>query len=147
MSVCPVSSHQTSETTQMHETSETRENESMAVWDCGSPLYDSYELVSLNHLIERHLMALPTLGGSKRHHTNTTTKFYYPYNASSNVVGSNISDAKGSSSSSSSVVGTLSEFVARKLWKKGVGGQRKDKRKSSKIGACGFPDRFGFWKN
>ena len=38
-----------------------------AVWDCGSPLYDSYELVSLTHLIERHFMVFPMfLGGSKR---------------------------------------------------------------------------------
>ncbi|MCL7037045.1 hypothetical protein MKW94_009246 [Papaver nudicaule] len=29
------------------------------VWDCGSPLYDSYELVSLTHVIERNIMLLP----------------------------------------------------------------------------------------
>ncbi|KAM7275373.1 hypothetical protein ACFE04_017239 [Oxalis oulophora] len=48
---------------------EVKNGEEAAVWDCGSPLYDSYELVSLNYIIERHLMALPTsniLGGSKR---------------------------------------------------------------------------------
>ncbi|CAN0825174.1 hypothetical protein LINGRAHAP2_LOCUS332 [Linum grandiflorum] len=28
-------------------------------WDLGSQLYDSHELVSINHLIERHLLALP----------------------------------------------------------------------------------------
>lgn len=33
------------------------EEKAMSVWDCGSPLYDSYELVTLNHLIDRHLMA------------------------------------------------------------------------------------------
>lgn len=26
------------------------------IWDCGSPLYDSYELVSLVNYIERHMM-------------------------------------------------------------------------------------------
>ncbi|KAK7389841.1 hypothetical protein VNO78_25136 [Psophocarpus tetragonolobus] len=31
----------------------------VCIWDCGSPLYDSYELVSLNHIIDRHLMAFP----------------------------------------------------------------------------------------
>uniref|UniRef100_A0A7C8YNH5 Uncharacterized protein n=1 Tax=Opuntia streptacantha TaxID=393608 RepID=A0A7C8YNH5_OPUST len=48
---------------------EERESEKVMnkVWDCGSPLYDSYELATLTHLIERHLMALPnSLGGSKR---------------------------------------------------------------------------------
>ncbi|KAK4728845.1 hypothetical protein R3W88_021833 [Solanum pinnatisectum] len=32
---------------------------SSIIWDCGSPLYDSYELVSLVHLIERNTMILP----------------------------------------------------------------------------------------
>lgn len=31
----------------------------VAIWDCGSPLYDSFELASLSHMLERHLMALP----------------------------------------------------------------------------------------
>jgi hypothetical protein len=30
-----------------------------ATWDCGSPLYDSFELVSLHHVLDRHLMILP----------------------------------------------------------------------------------------
>ncbi|PIN23617.1 hypothetical protein CDL12_03648 [Handroanthus impetiginosus] len=25
-------------------------------WDCGSPLYDAYELVSITNIIERHMM-------------------------------------------------------------------------------------------
>jgi hypothetical protein len=29
------------------------------IWDCGSPLYDSFELASLSNSLERHLMALP----------------------------------------------------------------------------------------
>ncbi|KAL3517263.1 hypothetical protein ACH5RR_024165 [Cinchona calisaya] len=36
------------------------------IWDCGSPLYDSYELVSLSHLIDRHIMILPSLSGSRQ---------------------------------------------------------------------------------
>ncbi|EEF51318.1 hypothetical protein RCOM_1691130 [Ricinus communis] len=36
------------------------------VWDCGSPLYDSYEIASVGHVIERHMMALPSSCGSKR---------------------------------------------------------------------------------
>lgn len=34
------------------------------IWDCGSPLYDSYELVAVSHLVERHFMILPYLSGS-----------------------------------------------------------------------------------
>ncbi|KAL6957423.1 hypothetical protein U1Q18_047016 [Sarracenia purpurea var. burkii] len=37
------------------------------IWDCDSPLYDSYELVSLSHVIERHITtAPPFIGGSRR---------------------------------------------------------------------------------
>ncbi|CAK9163039.1 unnamed protein product [Ilex paraguariensis] len=41
-----------------------KEEPAAMVWDCGSPLYDSFELVSLSHLIERHMMALPSPGRS-----------------------------------------------------------------------------------
>ncbi|KAK4418543.1 hypothetical protein Salat_2267100 [Sesamum alatum] len=41
------------------------ENAAMNVWDCGSPLYDSYELVAVSHVVERHLMVLPYLSGSR----------------------------------------------------------------------------------
>ncbi|KAM3263203.1 hypothetical protein P3L10_000197 [Capsicum annuum] len=34
---------------------------SSIIWDCGSPLYDSYELVSLVNLIERNMMILPVV--------------------------------------------------------------------------------------
>ncbi|GAA0154366.1 hypothetical protein LIER_12364 [Lithospermum erythrorhizon] len=36
------------------------------IWDCGSNLYDSYELVSLSNIIDRNLMVLPGLSGSKK---------------------------------------------------------------------------------
>lgn len=36
--------------------------EGISKWDCGSPLYDSYELVTLSHHIDKHLMTLPNLG-------------------------------------------------------------------------------------
>ncbi|KAJ9148044.1 hypothetical protein P3X46_030140 [Hevea brasiliensis] len=46
---------------------ELQEEQSAAIiWDCGSPLYDSYELASLSHLIDRNMMALPFPCGSKR---------------------------------------------------------------------------------
>ncbi|KAJ6723058.1 hypothetical protein OIU74_007611 [Salix koriyanagi] len=43
-----------------------QEEKTLAIWDLGSPLYDSYEVVALTHLIERQLMTLPFLGGSER---------------------------------------------------------------------------------
>lgn len=42
------------------------EKEIMNVWDCGSPLYDSYELVAVSHIVERHFMVLPYLSGSRK---------------------------------------------------------------------------------
>jgi hypothetical protein len=42
-----------------------KEEKARAMWDCGSPLYDSYELVSLDHHINKNLMAFPSLHGSK----------------------------------------------------------------------------------
>nr|GEW05942.1 hypothetical protein [Tanacetum cinerariifolium] len=29
------------------------------IWDCGSPLYDSYELASITNVLDRHLMKFP----------------------------------------------------------------------------------------
>lgn len=43
-----------------NEIEEDQEEKAMPIWDCGSPLYDSYELVSLDHIIDRHLMAFPS---------------------------------------------------------------------------------------
>ncbi|KAJ0758784.1 hypothetical protein HanPSC8_Chr04g0176021 [Helianthus annuus] len=31
------------------------------IWDCGSPLYDSYELVSIANVLDRHLMKFPNV--------------------------------------------------------------------------------------
>uniref|UniRef100_A0A0E0JLX8 Uncharacterized protein n=1 Tax=Oryza punctata TaxID=4537 RepID=A0A0E0JLX8_ORYPU len=30
-----------------------------AAWDCGSPLYDSFEVARMHHVLESHLMILP----------------------------------------------------------------------------------------
>lgn len=29
------------------------------IWDCGSPLYDSYELASITNVLDKHLMKFP----------------------------------------------------------------------------------------
>ncbi|CAI9101159.1 OLC1v1038418C1 [Oldenlandia corymbosa var. corymbosa] len=44
---------------------EKEKRSSNEVWDCGSPLYDSYELACLSHVIDRHMMMLPSLAASK----------------------------------------------------------------------------------
>ncbi|XP_030540982.2 uncharacterized protein LOC115748596 [Rhodamnia argentea] len=41
------------------EETEVEDGEALKVWDCGSPLYDAFELVSLTQVIERHLMTFP----------------------------------------------------------------------------------------
>ncbi|GMH17296.1 hypothetical protein Nepgr_019137 [Nepenthes gracilis] len=43
-----------------------KEGETMRIWDCGSPLYDSHELVSVSFVIERHLMVLPSVAAGSR---------------------------------------------------------------------------------
>ncbi|KAL3615700.1 hypothetical protein CASFOL_041361 [Castilleja foliolosa] len=43
------------------------DEEAMRIWDCGSPLYDSYELVALTNIIERKFMIFPNyLSGSRK---------------------------------------------------------------------------------
>lgn len=49
----------------VEEGEEEEDEKSMKVWDCGSPLYDAYELVAVSHLVERHIMILPYLSGSR----------------------------------------------------------------------------------
>ncbi|WCJ22384.1 hypothetical protein M5689_004479 [Euphorbia peplus] len=43
-----------------------KEDKILSVWDLGSPLYDSYELVTLSHIIDRHLMIFPFYTGRSR---------------------------------------------------------------------------------
>ncbi|KAL0464890.1 UNVERIFIED_CONTAM: hypothetical protein Slati_0376600 [Sesamum latifolium] len=50
---------------------EPHDEKAINVWDCGSPLYDSYELVAVSHVVERHLMVLPYLSGSRNAATNS----------------------------------------------------------------------------
>ncbi|KAK2406880.1 hypothetical protein QL285_042557 [Trifolium repens] len=72
------------------------------IWDCGSPLYDSCELVTFSHIIERHMMECPYLGGSKQ----IITKF----SDLGEMMISN-GNAKGSSKWNN-----LSEFFVKILW-------------------------------
>ncbi|KAG9448400.1 hypothetical protein H6P81_014528 [Aristolochia fimbriata] len=46
----------------------------VSVWDCGSPLYDSFELVSVSHILDRNSMILPFSRGSRRWSTGKTAE-------------------------------------------------------------------------
>ncbi|KAJ0762439.1 hypothetical protein HanOQP8_Chr04g0161371 [Helianthus annuus] len=54
------------------------------IWDCGSPLYDSYELVSIANVLDRHLMKFPnvinrsTTTRSITHPTSYSSMFSVP---------------------------------------------------------------------
>jgi len=101
----------------MEKTSEGKENEEeeggdrdLAIWDCGSPLYDSHELVSLSHIIDRHLMAVPHVGGSKR--------LIPRFHRANNVVTPMVSNPSRGNSKGSAMVVSVKEFDARKKRKK-----------------------------
>ncbi|OAY62188.1 hypothetical protein MANES_01G248300v8 [Manihot esculenta] len=112
--------------------------EALLIWDLDSLLYDSYELVSLSHHIERHLMILPSLGVSRRP-SNTVT-------GSALLLGSG---ERERTRGRSSMVKNWSEFVKSKLWRRkrrrnGIGHSFKDKPKKVKAGVlpCGFRNSF-----
>ncbi|XXG82182.1 hypothetical protein AAC387_Pa10g0181 [Persea americana] len=50
----------------MGEQKEREDGEAATPWDCGSPLYDSFELASLYHLLDRNVMTLPCIDGPFR---------------------------------------------------------------------------------
>ncbi|XP_057780028.1 uncharacterized protein LOC130998632 [Salvia miltiorrhiza] len=86
----------------------------LKIWDCGSPLYDAYELVAVSHVVERNCMILPYLSGSRN-------------------------DDVADSCSSEKAVETTSErpsvmgFFCRNVWKRKRDGERDHKVKRHKI--------------
>lgn len=86
------------------------EEEAFDIWDCGSPLYDSYELVSVSHQTERHLMTLPSLDGPNRQ----TTRFGHRPDVTISDATSNDGRAKDCSS----LRKRLREFLGSKFWKR-----------------------------
>ncbi|CAK9165804.1 unnamed protein product [Ilex paraguariensis] len=126
------STTQMKRTEESHERKDEEEEETMKIWDCGSPLYDSYELVSLTHHIEKHFMTIPSLGGS-RHLTSQ-------FSQASMVVPSSSKKVTGSS-----VVAFLADFVEKNVWKR-RDGERKDKPKKLKTGVYKIYNRIGSWR-
>ncbi|XVE77253.1 hypothetical protein DITRI_Ditri13aG0047300 [Diplodiscus trichospermus] len=123
----------------MRKLSETQEKNgdaaAFAIWDCGSPLYDSYELVSLCHLIERHLMKLPSLGCSKR---LTSGRFSHPSDVTLATTTADPTSIAARAKEPSSLMHSLGEFLGRKLWKRRRFGQRRDKPKKLRTGTGCF---------
>ena len=113
---------------------EEEEKAMLSMWDCGSPLYDSYELVSLNHLIDRHLMAFPSSlhNGSNpiiNRFTNNSHDIMVPEVAQE--VGSPVK-FKGSF-----MVKSLGKFLM-KMKKRKDNGERRKKNKGMRRGLAGF---------
>ncbi|GKU96707.1 hypothetical protein SLEP1_g9914 [Rubroshorea leprosula] len=98
-----------------------------AIWDCGSPLYDSFELVSLSHLIERHLMVLPSLGSARVSPSSDVVRV---------VRFVDVADCKCEEKGSSSIIKMLAGFLGRK-------GKPKKKVKTRIFGCCNFNVGFG----
>ncbi|KAL7002415.1 hypothetical protein U1Q18_003569 [Sarracenia purpurea var. burkii] len=100
------------------------------IWDCDSPLYDSYELVSLSHVIERHITAAPPfVGGSRR----LSSKVCH----SSAVNPSPEQDVGASGKTrSSSMAGCFGRFWEKKRRKRMKNGGRAEKMKKVNGGFC-----------
>lgn len=105
------------------------------IWDCGSPLYDSYELVSLSHVIDRHIMVLPSLSGSRQ---GRSSRFSH---APNHVIPSLFSPSTATEEAAASkkprrssvLVTFLCKLMERSTWKRRIWGQMKEKPKTVKI--------------
>ncbi|KAG7990556.1 hypothetical protein I3843_02G031200 [Carya illinoinensis] len=131
------------------------EKGALGIWDCGSPLYDSYELVSVTHIIDRHLMSLPYLGGSKRNfflarsfsRANDQVLPTTSINVSNSASSSRRRTCEGSASAA--MVTSLDKFDVRKLLKRklNLGGTgRKEHPEKTKTWLSALLKRIGFWK-
>ncbi|PIN13877.1 hypothetical protein CDL12_13482 [Handroanthus impetiginosus] len=98
----------------MEEIKEAADEEVLKIWDCGSPLYDSYELVAVSNVIERHCLALPYLNGSREVVTQSCPS---PRLVSSSVVKPAPNEALSRNARKSSVFWLFSRFVEGTLWK------------------------------
>lgn len=111
----------------------------MKVWDCGSSLYDSYELASLGHVIDRHTMALPFLSRSRRpvkqiSHSATV----FPIAEEKRESGK----AKGSS-----MVSCFGDLLEKILCKRREKEEREGKtKKVMNCGFCNIWNRVGPWR-
>lgn len=124
-----------------HERKEEDDEKAIKIWDCGSPLYDSYELVAVSHIVERHFMILPYLSGSRNLQNEPCQS------SSSDKPAPDGAASKNAGKSSVSVLSFLSELVERNVWKRKMDGDRKQKAKKQKTGISKiFTCRINPWK-
>ncbi|XP_050238722.1 uncharacterized protein LOC126688161 [Mercurialis annua] len=117
------------------------EEKNLAVWDLGSPLYDSYEVVTLSHLIERHLMILPSFGSSRISNNKISPDDHVAVSTTL-VVSSGAGN--GGRDDRRSLVKSLSGYVRAKLRRnRRNAGDEKPEKVKRKL-RRGFSDRFGF---
>ncbi|KAL2490280.1 Uncharacterized protein Adt_25908 [Abeliophyllum distichum] len=99
-----------------------KEEKTLKLWDCGSPLYDSHEVASISHVIERHFMVLPYLSGSRNVKESSLI-------SSSSSIQSEPKKAESSSKVRGfSVVKFLKDILEGNLWKR----KKKDKISTSR---------------
>ncbi|QHO22445.1 hypothetical protein S83_037656 [Arachis hypogaea] len=118
------------------------------LWDCGSPLYDSFELATLSHIIDRHTVVLPHLSGSKKAISHGFDESHHHHDEVKKI---SIEDSKGSSSLKST---SFSEILDKIMGKRKVirGGKKKgnnnnyyynnSKPKKTKNGFFGLYNKF-----
>nr|XP_004494971.1 uncharacterized protein LOC101510241 [Cicer arietinum] len=99
------------------------------IWDCGSLLYDSHELVSIVHAIERHMMLWPNHGDSKP----IVAQYYDP---------EEVTSIQNVSKGSSSIVTSSSEIFMKSMWQRKFtrqGVKKKNKKTKSRFSklVCG----------
>ncbi|PIN26539.1 hypothetical protein CDL12_00709 [Handroanthus impetiginosus] len=109
------------------------EGAALKIWDCGSPLYDSYEVVAVSHLIEKNFMIFPNynLSGSKE--LEADNQIFHSSSSSSErsaVAEEAVSSINGGKSS-------VFSFLKRKK----TDGQRKE-NKAKKQKVCGISKFF-----
>ncbi|KAI7994859.1 hypothetical protein LOK49_LG11G02784 [Camellia lanceoleosa] len=104
---------------------EEKEENALVIWDCGSPLYDSYELASLSHLIDRHMMALPSPGGSIRHDVQSR-----PHSGTITTTTTTTTTMKMMNFHE---VGMLTKYAEGKMWKRKMMITRGRKEKQNKL--------------
>ncbi|KAL0373780.1 UNVERIFIED_CONTAM: hypothetical protein Sradi_3293700 [Sesamum radiatum] len=114
-----------------HDRKEADDEEALKIWDCGSPLYDSYELVAVSNVIERHLMELPYLNrnrSSRKVANQRGSLMLSPVKPAADGTGSK-------NWSKFSVLSFLSGLVEGHVWKRKMEG-KKQKTRTSPVSEC-----------
>ncbi|KAL2468802.1 uncharacterized protein Fot_50378 [Forsythia ovata] len=118
----PMKTKEIEESDEKKEEQQEKEEKTLKLWDCGSPLYDSHEVASISHVIERHFMVLPYLSGSRN------VKESSLISSSSSIQSEPKKAASSSKVRGFSVVKFLKDLLEGNLWKR----KKKDKVSTSR---------------